>query len=119
MCLKLLAAIKGALNIGGFSTSAGYWSSISGGKKEIEVDLAIDRADQCINLCEIKFYNEEFTPTKALAESLNRKKTLFSQHTKTKKALFTTLITPHGAKTNSNYASAIDNQISLDTFFDT
>ena len=117
LCLKHVDKIKFALGIGGVSTKTGYWKSEKGGKKEVEVDLVIDRADQCINLCEMKFHNEIFEMQKTYAEELRRKKSLFRERTKTRKALFTTLITSYGANKNSAYLSIIDNQISSEELF--
>ena len=87
------------------------------GKKESEIDLVIDRADQCINLCEIKFCNASFQMTKSYAQELQGKKEAFRTKTDTRKTLFTTLITPHGAVANPAYLSAVDNQIVIDELF--
>jgi len=117
LCLKHMLEIKEALQIGGVSTASGYWQSILEGKKEVEIDLVIDRADQCINLCEIKFYNAEYVVTKGGFEELNRKKTKFYEKTKTKKTLFVTLITPFGADENPHYQNIVNNQITLEDLF--
>lgn len=117
VCYKHLSKIKDALRIGGVITTAGYWKSIQEGKKEVEIDLVIDRADQSINLCEIKFYRESFEMDHPYASELQRKKEIFRNRTKTRKALFTTLITSFGALKNPAYLSVIDNQITLDDLF--
>ncbi|NGX28590.1 MAG: hypothetical protein K940chlam1_00772 [Candidatus Anoxychlamydiales bacterium] len=117
LCLKHVSQIKEALQIGGVSTTSGYWKSMAKGKKEIEIDLVIDRADSCMNLCEIKFYNVEFVVTKSYAKELMKKKDLFYEHTKTKKALFVTLITPFGVRENANFLSAVENQLSIEALF--
>ena len=109
--------IKDALKIGGVSTQAGYWKSTIQGKKKSEVDLVIDRADQCINLCEIKFCNAPYQVSKAYAHELQSKKEAFRNTTQTRKALFTTLITPYGASPNPAYLSAVDNQLVIDELF--
>ncbi len=117
VCFKHLGKIKDALRIGGVTTTSGFWKSIKDGKKESEVDLVIDRADQSINLCEIKFHRELFEMDGAYAKELIRKKEVFRNRTETKKALFTTLITSFGAVKNPAYLSAVDNQITLDSLF--
>ena len=95
MCLKHSAQIKDALKIGGVRTQESYWSSAASNKdRGAQIDLVIERADQCINLCEIKFSTGPFVVTKQYAEELERKKRVFQETTKTKKALFVTLITP-------------------------
>lgn len=117
LCLKHISQIKYALHIGGVSSSSGYWKSNNQGKKEIEIDLVIDRADQCINLCEIKFCNEEYELTKAYAAELSRKKNLFQERTKTKKGLFLTMITPYKIKENIYTKSVVDHNVSVDALF--
>ncbi len=117
LCLKHLIKIKDALRIGGVITTAGYWKSKKDGKKEAEIDLVIDRADQSINLCEIKFHNDLFEMDLSYAKEIQRKKEIFRSRTGTRKALFTTLITSFGAIKNSHYLSSIDNQITLENLF--
>ena len=117
ICLKHISKIKDALKIGGVSTQTGYWKTTLKGKKVSEIDLVIDRADQCINLCEIKFSHAPYKMTKAYADELERKKYAFREATGTRKALFTTLITPHGATANPAYLSAVDNQLIIDQLF--
>ena len=78
----------------------------------------IDRADQCINLCEIKFHSSEYTLSEQDAAELQRKKQRFVQSTKTRKALFLTLITVNGAARNSHYVDTIDSQVQAERFFD-
>ncbi len=117
LCIKHINKIKDALKIGGVTTYAGYWKSMIENKKEMEIDLVIDRADQCANLCEIKFSNAPFEMTKSYAKELQIKKEIYRQKTQTRKALFTTLITPYGAIINDSYLSVVDNQIIIDELF--
>jgi len=117
LCLKHISKIKDAIKIGGVTTQVGYWRSNINGKKDAEIDLVIDRADQCINLCEIKFSNAPFEMTKSYAQELQIKKEKFRQATRTRKALFTTLITCYGATLNAAYLSVVDNQIVVDELF--
>ncbi len=117
LCLKHLSQIKSALQIGGVNTQATYWSFEMDGKKEIEIDLVIDRADQCVNLCEIKFCQDEYAITKAYVDEVTRKKTLFAEKAQTKKALFMTLISPFGGVKNANFQNIIDQEIKLDALF--
>jgi len=119
-CLKHIIKIKQALGIAAVNTTAAYWQYIPKKNSEetgAEIDLIIDRADGCINLCEIKFCNAEFKIDKAYAKNLLNKKEVFREKTGTKKSLFTTLITPFGTIENSHYQSTVQNQITLDDLF--
>ena len=81
------------------------------------MQTVIERSDNCINLCEIKFYDGKFTVTKKYSEILLYKKQKFIEVTKTRKTVFTTLITSFGAKENSWYFEAVNNQLSVNDLF--
>jgi|GEM_PF-1426448 hypothetical protein len=55
--------------------------------------------------------------TKEDAMDLERKKIVFSEKTQTRKAPFTTLITPYGAKENEHYLRGVDNQLTIECLF--
>jgi predicted AAA+ superfamily ATPase len=119
ICLKHSGKIKEALGLAGITTFESHWQHFAKGKtRGAEIDLVIDRADNCINLCEIKFCNNEYTITKAYAEDLERKKKVFQEVTGTRKAIFITLITPFGVKENSHSIGIVNQQLTLDSLFD-
>ncbi len=120
LCLKHIDGIKKALGITAVQTKASKWKYIpSKGSKEsgAEIDLVIDRADHCINLCEIKFYDEEWLMDKDDVEKLRRKKACFERITATGKSTFTTLITTQGIKHNNHYHSVVDQELTMDALF--
>lgn len=120
VCLKHVNQIVTALGLSGIIFKACGWfvrSSNTDSKSGAQIDLVIERADHCTNLCEIKFSNAPFIITKEYEEKLRLKKELYRQETKTKNTLFTTLITPFGAVENSQYFAAVDNQITMDALF--
>ena len=86
-------------------------------EKGAQIDLIIDRADSCINLCEIKFYNDELIIDKDYAKVLLTKKSCFKEKTKTRKTVFLTMITPYGVKKEANYFNCVDGQLTLDALF--
>lgn len=83
----------------------------------VQIDLLIDRADRCINLCEIKFYDEELMISKAYAQILRKKKSCFKEKTGTKKTLLMTMITTYGVTKDQHYLDVVDGQIKLDALF--
>jgi AAA+ ATPase superfamily predicted ATPase len=118
VCLKHIDKITDALKISVVTKSYASWSHISkADHKGAQIDLLIDRNDNCINLCEIKFCNGEYVVNKEYADKLKYKKLCFAEQTQTKKSLFSTLITTYGAKINQNYLVAIDNQLTMDALF--
>ena len=120
LCMKHLPNLKKALGISGVLTSASGWmhKSLKGsGEKGVQVDLLIDRADNCINLCEIKYSNKEFTIDKACDKDLREKKSLFIEYTHTRKSVFLTLIAPYGVKKNAGYFGTADVVLTMDNLF--
>lgn len=120
LCLKHIQKIKKALGISGISTIESGWRYLP--KKAInqqgtQIDLVIDRADKCINLCEMKYSDSEFVIDKSYVEKLQNKKKVFREHTGTTKSLFTTMVTTYGVKKNAYYLSVVDNQLTMDDLF--
>jgi AAA+ ATPase superfamily predicted ATPase len=118
ICLKHMPQIKKALGIQGIYTQeASWWYKGSKENEGVQIDLLIDRADQCINICEMKFYNTVFEITKGYAAQLQKKKALFEQYTKTKKNIFITLITTYGLVNNAYKLSVVSNEMVMDVLF--
>ena len=66
LCLHHVPQIKSRLGISGIQTSVCSWSTAaSEGHKGGQIDLVIDRKDQVINLCEMKFLDGEYSVDKA------------------------------------------------------
>lgn len=117
ICLMHIDQIKWALGLSAVTSIQSQWSYRASGKQGAQIDLVIDRADQCINLCEIKFYKSEFSINKEYADVLERKKNCFYEQTKSKKTLFTTLITSFGAKKNAHYLKVVDQHLDLNALY--
>ena len=116
ICLKHNFQIKKALGIDRIhSQSSGWMGESALGKAQI--DLLIDRDDNIINLCEIKFYKAEFAIDKKYAEELRRKVVIFQEVSKTRKNVFTTFITSFGLLNNEYAKELVQNQITLDELF--
>lgn len=119
--LKHSLKVKQALGLAAVSTVETHWmqkSSEGSNAPGAEIDLVIDRADGCINLCEIKFCKNEFVIDKKYADSLEQKARVFQEQTQTRKTLFTTLITPYSTVENNHYRRVVHSQLTLDALFD-
>ncbi len=119
LCLKHIQKIKQALGISGVTTNESEWiyRPLNLNEKGTQIDLVIDRADNCINLCEIKFSNDEFIIDKDYAAQLRSKKSIFIEKTKSKKSVFLTLITTYGIKKNGAGLGAADIELTMDDLF--
>ncbi|MBC7867063.1 MAG: ATP-binding protein [Gloeobacteraceae cyanobacterium ES-bin-316] len=117
-CLKHTGLIKKALGITGVYTQEASWL-YKGNKYQqgTQIDLLIDRADNCINICEIKFYNSPFIITKTYADLLRHKAAIFQQQTKPGKNIFLTFISTFGTANNAYKLDAVANEIVMDDFF--
>lgn len=117
--MKHIEAIKNALQIGGiYSEHSGFIFSGDEFIPGVQIDLLIDRNDQVINICEMKFYQKEFSISKSYAEQLRKKTSIFSEITKTKKQIFLTMISTFGLLENKHSQGLIDNQLTMDVLFE-
>lgn len=117
VCLYHLPQIKQALGISGVQTSTASWRSKTS-ESGAQIDLLIDRRDQVINLCEIKFSINPFEISKQYSAALRNKVGIFKTETGTRKSVFLTLITTFGLKKNSYSVGLVQNEIEMDALFD-
>ncbi|MDR0505500.1 MAG: ATP-binding protein [Dysgonamonadaceae bacterium] len=116
LCLKHIEQIRRKLGIGGVITYTFSWKSKKEENDNVQIDLIIDRADNVINICEMKFSRKEFVITKEYDKELQNKIWTFAEETHTKKALHTTLLTTYGVKRNA-YWNNIQSEVGLDDLF--
>ena len=116
ICIKHIKQIKQSLGISGILTTTGSWIE-KNNKQGTQIDLLLDRNDNAINLCEIKFYNAAFTITKSYAENLRDKKNIFIEKTKTTKNIFVTIITVYGLIINKYSLENVQNEVVMIDLF--
>jgi AAA+ ATPase superfamily predicted ATPase len=117
VCLAHLPQIKKALGIGGIRSSASAWSGKSK-DSGVQIDLVLDRSDRILNLFEMKFSVDAFTIDKKYADELSKKVSVFREQTQTKKAVFMTMITTFGLKSNAYAVSMVQNELTMDALFE-
>jgi uncharacterized protein len=103
-------------DISSVQTQTSAWVG-SDGTGKTQIDLVIDRRDQVINLCEMKFSIKAFTIDKAYADNLRNKIGVFRDATKTQKALWPTFITTHGLTQNTHAQSLVHQSLTMDALF--
>jgi len=79
--------------------------------------MLIDRKDDTINLCEIKYSDEKYKISKSYADDLNRKVSIFKSKTHTRKAVFTVMITTKGLFDNP-YARDVQSEVRAEEMFE-
>lgn len=109
--LHHIRQIKIALGISGIQTSVASWHN-----ENAQIDLVIARKDQVINLCEMKFSIHPYTITKKYADTLRNKIGAFKEATKTRKAIFLTMLTTYGLSDNK-YAYLAQNKLTMEELF--
>jgi AAA+ ATPase superfamily predicted ATPase len=112
LCLKHITQIKRALRIDAiFSTNSSWFNNVA------QIDLLINRDDNIMNQCEIKFYNAPFTIDKQYYLNLKNKTAALQQATQTRKNIFITMITTFGLNENKYSHELVQNSISLEDLF--
>lgn len=116
VCFNHVSQIKRALEIGGVSATYSAWSKKEGDTEGTQIDLIIDRKDNVVNMCEIKFYGNDFVVNKDYHKKLISRQELLSKELSRKVIIHNTLITTYGLKYNE-YSSVFDRVIILDDLF--
>ena len=122
VCLHHIPQIKRALGISGIISNVHSWSCKAfidkNGRqwKGAQIDLVIDRADEIINLCEIKYVQDKYEISADYEEKLRNRATLFQNVTKTKKAIYHTFITTYGVAQNL-HSAIVQSQVTMDNLF--
>ncbi len=107
-----------ALGISGIRTQTSYLSiKDDKGKMVAQIDMLIDRADNAVNVCEIKFANDIYTLTKAEADGIRKKISHLQGLLKRCKSIFPVMITTFGCEKNMHYLGLITHQLDMDALF--
>jgi AAA+ ATPase superfamily predicted ATPase len=112
LCLKHIKQIKKSLGIEAIYSTNSSWFN-----REAQIDLVINRDDNIINLCELKFYNSPFSIDKKYYQELLHKKQAFQEETHTSKNVFITFISTFGLKENPYSKEIIQNELKIDDLF--
>lgn len=118
VCFAHIAQIKKSLGISGMLTKIfSYTSRPTDSLPGTQIDLLIDRMDHAIHLCEIKFSTGAFILDKKTAENIRQKHAVFKYNSKTKKHLFTTLITTFEIVPNKWTSELVDQRLTMNDLF--
>lgn len=118
VCLLHLPQIKNSLGITGIISNAYSWFSHGrrGLNKGVQIDLVIDRSDNVIDLCEIKFSKDAYEVSRDEEEKVQNRRLRFIDDTKTAKAVHLILISASDVVTNS-YSNEFQYIITSDALF--
>ena len=119
VCKDHIAQIKRTLGISGVISEQSTWyikpdkDSIARGA---QIDMLIARRDRVINICEMKFSQNEYTINEDYEMQLRNKLGAFRDITRTHDALLITMVTTYGIKPN-NHSSIVQSQVTMDDLF--
>ena len=118
VCFAHVQQIKNKLGIGGVSTKVCSWrvnadDELGAGA---QIDMLIDRADNVINICEMKFADSKYLITKDDYDSLKWKRQRFTATTRTNKSIHLTMVTFDGVATNK-YSGSVQSEVTAADLF--
>ena len=97
-------------------SSESAWSYSEKGEPGAQIDMLIDRDDNVINLCEIKFSGDDFEVDLSCYKDVLKKQEALTKLISPKTAIHNTLITTFGLKENK-HSGIFSNVITLDDLF--
>lgn len=110
LCLLHVDEIKRSLGVSGVQTSVCGWKSAAS-MPGAQIDLLIERRDDVVNLCEMKYFANEYAMTAEDERSMQNKIAAFRAEVTTKKAIHPTLVTFNGALHNEHFNSIILSEV--------
>ena len=117
LCMAHTQQIKSALGISGVLSNICSWrKEADENGPGAQIDLLIDRNDQVVNICEMKYSLSEFSIDADYERNLRNKKSAFIEATKTRKAVHLTMITTCGICRNS-HSGIVQSEITLEDLF--
>lgn len=115
VCLNHVDQMKNSLGISGIESKEFAWRS-SKSDRGAQIDLIIDRNDGVINLCEMKYTNEEYMLDQEEYDKIQKRLAVFQKESGTNKAVHITLVSGNGFKQNK-YSGIIQNVIAGEDLF--
>lgn len=118
LCLMHLPQIKTALGISGVVSNACAWmsTSTSTDEKGVQIDLIIDRNDDVIDLCEMKYTKESYHISDDEIEKIIYRQSRFIAQTSTRKAVHLVMVAASGVVHNAN-ANEFQNILTAEDLF--
>lgn len=118
LCFSHVEQIKRAIGIAAVSTNVYAWRAVADEvySPGVQIDMLIDRQDQVVNLCEMKYSSAPYAIDKEMSDSLQYKKDRFIRATKNRKAIHLTMITAYGLLRNT-YAGEVQCEVTADELF--
>lgn len=118
VCAQHISTIQKALGISGVYCN--YYSWIAPKNDDypsMQIDMIIDRADNIVNMCEMKYTISPYSISASYLAELNRRRTRYQQEVAPRKSILLTMVSAFGIVNNAQ-ASEINSIITLDDLFE-
>lgn len=113
LCLLHHLQIEHKLQIAGIQTEVFAWQTQKDADEHAQIDLIIKRRDKVINVCEMKYYDDEYIFKKKDAEDLQRRIRIFKESCGIRDAIHPILVTTYGLRQNE-YSSLVQRVVTLE-----
>lgn len=119
VCLQHVNQIKKALGISAVVTTAYSWihRTQNPNDKGVQIDLVIDRNDDVITICEMKYSGSKYLITSDEDAKLRNRREVLIRETKTNKSVMIAMVTVFGLE-KGGYANDIQAEITMDDLFE-
>jgi uncharacterized protein len=118
ICYKHADKIIHALKLNNISCLINHWRYIPKQQEPgAQIDLLLDRDDNAITLCEIKYSKEPYVIDKSYAQILLNKIEVLQKNIQANKQIFVIFITASGLKTNAWSQELINDVVELKMLF--
>ncbi|MCQ2329701.1 MAG: ATP-binding protein [Paludibacteraceae bacterium] len=117
VCWSHWRQIKRALGIDGVVTELSAWTKLGDDDScGTQIDMLIKRNDHIVNMCEMKFYNAEFSVDKDYYKTLVHRGNLLQKTLPKRVVVHPTLVTTEGLEYNE-YSGIFQKVVTLDDLF--
>lgn len=116
VCWNHIPQIKRALGVEGVSAEYSAWTKKPDDEEGIQIDLLISRKDHVVNMCENKFYGDDFTVDKDYYRVILRRSEILAARFAKTASIHNTLITTFGLKHNE-YSKVFTDVVTINDLF--
>ena len=118
VCMTHIREIKSVLGISGIAADVYSWIHRGKGEDDrgIQIDLLLDRADNTVDICEMKYPADEYVISREEAEKIERRVNVFAREAGRNKSIRVVMITACGVKRGMN-SGCYQAEVTLDQLF--
>ena len=118
LCLQHVNKIKEAIGIGGVDAEVGCWRHVADElcPHGAQIDLVIDRADNVVDLCEMKCTDSPYRILEGDITEMKRRCEIYRMVTRTRKSIHMLLVSANGTEPGM-YRNEINCEVTLNELF--